>query len=96
MILITVYCIQFIPVTEFFNEFQELLEDFKVRYEDYVIAGDVNIHVESDESSSRKFKNVMEMLSFPIEDLKPFLEYLALLISGVPWGNNEIYWRCLI
>ena len=63
MILITVYCIQFIPVAEFINEFHELLEDFTVQYEDFVIAGDVNIHVESDESSSEKFKDVMEMFN---------------------------------
>ena len=55
------YRIQFIPVAEFINEFQELLEDFTVPYEDFFIAGDVNIHVESDESSSRKFKYVLEM-----------------------------------
>ena len=34
-----------------------------MQYKDFVIAGDVNIHVESDESSSEKFKDVMEMFN---------------------------------
>ena len=74
---------RFIPVAEFINEFHERIEDFTVQYEDFAIAGDGNNHVESDESSSRKFKNLMEMSSFPIDDLQAFLEYLALLIPGL-------------
>ena len=44
---------QFIPVAELIIEIHELLEDLMVQYEDFVIAGDVNNHVESDESSSK-------------------------------------------
>ena len=61
MILITVYRLQFVPVAEFFEEFEELLEKFTVLYEDFVIVGDVNIHMETDESSARKLKELLDL-----------------------------------
>ena len=32
-------------------------------HEDFIIAGDVNIHVETDESISHKFKNLIELFN---------------------------------
>ena len=61
MILITVYRLQYVPVAKFIEEFEELLEKFAVLNEDFVIAGDVNIHMETDESSARKFKELLEL-----------------------------------
>ena len=61
MILITIYRLQYVPVSEFINEFGEILETFAVLQEDFVIAGDVNIHVETDESSQRKFMNLLDL-----------------------------------
>lgn len=63
MLLITVYRLQFVPVAEFLDEFQELLETYTVLHNDFVIAGDVNIHVETNESPSEKFKNLLEMFN---------------------------------
>ena len=59
MLLITIYRLQFVPVGEFIEEFGELLEAYTVLHEDFVIAGDINIHVETDESASRKLKNLL-------------------------------------
>ena len=61
MILITIYRLQYVPVSEFINEFGEILETFTVLQEDFIIAGDVNIHVETDECSQRKFMNLLDM-----------------------------------
>ena len=50
MIVITVYRLQYVPVAKFIEEFGELVEKFVVLNEDCVIAGDVNIHMETNES----------------------------------------------
>ena len=60
MVVITVYRLQFVPVAEFIREFEDILEAFAVLYEDFIIAGDVNIHVETDECPSRKFTELLE------------------------------------
>ena len=60
LLLIVVYRLQFVPVAEFLDEFNELLEVFTVLHEDFVIAGDVNIHVETEESSAGKFNKLIE------------------------------------
>ena len=60
MILITVYRLQFVPVGEFIHEFEDILETYAVLNEDFIIAGDVNIHVETDECPSRKFTELLE------------------------------------
>ena len=61
MILITVYRLQFVPVGEFMEEFEELLEKFAVLTEDFIIAGDVNIHTETDMGPARKFEDLLDM-----------------------------------
>ena len=61
IVLISVYRLQFIPVSEFISEFSDLLETYAVLNEYFVIAGDVNIHTETDESSSRKFLDLLDL-----------------------------------
>ena len=61
LLLIVVYRLQFVPIAEFIEEFNELLETFTVLYEDFIIAGDVNIHVETDECAARKFNELIEL-----------------------------------
>ena len=51
---------QYVPVSEFIDEFEDILETFVVLYEDFVIAGDVNIHVETDDGSAKRFKDLLE------------------------------------
>ena len=71
MILITVYRLQFVPIAEFFEEFEELLEKYTVLYEDFVIVGDVNVHVETDECASKKFKNLIDQYDLVQHVLEP-------------------------
>ena len=52
MILITVYRLQFVPVGEFLEEFEDLLEKFAVLTEDFIMAGD-----ERDQRISRVISN---------------------------------------
>ena len=61
ILLIVVYRLQFVPVAEFINEFNDLLETFTVLHEDFIIAGDVNIHVETMESPARKFNDMIDL-----------------------------------
>ena len=61
MIMITVYRLRFVPVGEFIEEFEELLEKYTVLYDDFVIVGDVNIHMETEESSAKKFKELLDL-----------------------------------
>ena len=61
IVLISVYRPQFVPVAEFIKEFSELLEAYAVLTEDVIIAGDVNIHLETEEGSSQKFKDLIDL-----------------------------------
>ena len=61
MILITVYRLQFVPVGEFLEEFEDLLEKFAVLTEDFIMAGDVNIHTKTDMGPARKFDDLLDM-----------------------------------
>ena len=60
LFLITVYRLQFVPVMEFINEFEELLEKYAVLNDDVVITGDVNIHMETEDSPARKFGKLLD------------------------------------
>lgn len=59
--LITIYRLQSVATTTFLDEFAELLDLYAVSNEDFVIAGDMNIHVETDTIYSKKFKEMMDV-----------------------------------
>ena len=61
MFLISVYRLQYVPVSEFMTEFADLMESFVVLNEHFVIAGDVNIHLETDECAARRLKDLIEL-----------------------------------
>ena len=61
MILIPVHRLQFVPVGEFLEEFEDRLEKFAVFTEDFIIAGDVNIHTKTDMGPARKFDDLLDM-----------------------------------
>ena len=61
MLIIVVYRLQFVPMGEFFDEFTDMLDAFTIMYEDFVIAGDINIHLETNETSSTRFNNLLEV-----------------------------------
>ena len=59
--LITLYRLQFVPVSKFFVEFTDLLETYVILNEDFVIAGDINVHVEAESCISRKLSNNLDL-----------------------------------
>ena len=61
IILISIYRLQYVPIATFLDEFADLLEMYTVLHNSFVIAGDINIHVESEEPASRKFHELMDL-----------------------------------
>ena len=61
--LISIYRLQHVPVSVFHEEFTELLEMYTVLNDDFIIAGDINIHVETDETSSVKFHEIIDLFN---------------------------------
>ena len=61
ILLISIYRLLYVPVAVFLEEFPELLEIYTMMNEDFIIAGDINIHVETDESSSVKFHEIIDI-----------------------------------
>ena len=58
--LISIYRLQHISVSIFLEEFEVLLEEHTTLNDDFIIAGDINIHVETNESPSVKFHDLMD------------------------------------
>ena len=61
ILLISIYRLLYVPVAVFLEEFPELLEIYTMMNEDFIIAGDINIHVETDEYSSVKFHEIIDI-----------------------------------
>ncbi len=61
ILLISIYRLLYVPVAIFHEEFAELLEMYTVLNDDFIIAGDINIHVETDESASVKFHEIIDI-----------------------------------
>ena len=90
MILITVYRLQYVPVGEFLDEFEEILEKYAILQNEFIIAGDVNIHFETDECSSRKFKDLLD--SYDLKQLVTGPTHIAgHTIDVVISPNKESY-----
>ena len=90
MILITIYRLQYVPVGEFIDEFEEILEKFVVLYEDFVIAGDVNIHVETDDGSARRFKDLLDTYDLKQHVTGP-THVMGHTIDVIISPNKELY-----
>ena len=61
LLFIAIYRLQYVPMTVFYEEFPEFLEMYTVSNDNFVIAGDINIHVETDESPSVKFHEIINI-----------------------------------
>ena len=61
LLMVVVYRLQYVPITEFLVEFEDMLDHITTLYDDVVIAGDVNIHMETNESSAVSFKELLEI-----------------------------------
>ena len=61
MILIAIYRLSWVPVTTFLDEFSDLLDLHTISIEHFVIAGDINIHAETDSHESNKLKELLDI-----------------------------------
>ena len=61
--LISVYRLQFIPIATFMTEFTELLDVYMIPNELCIIAGDFNIHYETEKTSAKQFKEILDIYS---------------------------------
>ena len=59
VLLISIYRVLFTPVTVFLEEMVTLLEYLTAMKEDVVLAGDINIHMETNELYANKFKDIL-------------------------------------
>ena len=71
LVVVSIYRLLFISQGTFLEEFEDLLEMLSVMKEDWIIAGDVNFHLETDEHYAALFKetlmtfNVVQYVNFP-------------------------------
>ena len=84
LLFIAIYRLQYVPMTVFYEEFPEFLEMYTVSNDNFVIAGDINIHVETDESSSVKFHEIINIF-----DLKQHVTGPTHIIDIVITRNNK-------
>ena len=69
--LVSLYRVLFVPVATFFDEFSDLLGVITIPNEHFVIAGEFNIHMESDTPNAKQLKEILDMydlkqhVSFP-------------------------------
>ena len=61
MLLIAVYRLLSVTTSIFMEEFADLLDLYIVPNEDFIIAGDINIHVETDSQSANRFNDMLEL-----------------------------------
>ena len=59
LLLISIYRVLFVPVTMFLEEIVTLFEYLIASKDHVILAGDVNIHMETDELYARKFKDIL-------------------------------------
>ena len=59
--LISVYRLQFVPTNTFLDEFTELLEILCTGND--ILTGDVNIHLDTDESNAQRLRDIFLMLN---------------------------------
>ena len=59
LLVVSIYRVLFVPVTVFLEEIVELFENLLALKDDMVLAGDVNIHMDTDESYTKRFKEIL-------------------------------------
>ena len=61
MFLISIYRLQLISTVTFFEEFANFLDLYTISNENFIIAGDVNIHTETKLGYSKRFKELIDI-----------------------------------
>ena len=62
-VLVCVYRLLFESTVKFFEELTQMLESLITAYDCVIIAGDVNIHTETNDSYSRQFADILDMFN---------------------------------
>ena len=95
VLLISIYRVLFVPITVFLEDIVILLEYLTAMKEDIVLAGDVNILMETNELYTSKFKDVLQTfnikqhIDFPTHIQGHTLDVIATLGEGPPILNIE-------
>ena len=93
LVLVTIYRLQFIPPSVFLEEFPMFLEVLSVMKEDWVMAGDINFHLETEEHNVLLLKdifatfNLTQYVSFPTHNLGHTIDFI-LTRHGSPVVRN--------
>ena len=61
MFLVSIYRVLFVGETVFLNDLAELLDEIVVPNEHFMIAGDVNIHVEKSDQYAKRFHELLDL-----------------------------------
>ena len=94
--LISVYRLQYVAVPTFMEEFSELLDLYTVPHEHFVIAGDFNIHFESDSSTAKQFKDLLHLYDLKQHILSPThvkghtLDLVITSIHSIPLSDISV------
>ena len=60
LLLVAIYRLQFIPPADFLSEFSEFLEMLCVMEQDWMISGDLNLHLETNDHNVARLKDILE------------------------------------
>ena len=83
LVLITIYRLLFVPPHKFLDEFSDFLEMLSVMKENFVMAGDINLHLENDDSHVNSLNETFEMFNlqqyvdFPTHNLGHTLDLVV-------------------
>ena len=86
--LISVYRLQFVPTNTFLDEFTELLEILCTGNDIFVLTGDVNIHLDTDESNAHRLRdiflmfNMKQYVNFPTHKLGHTLDIVLTRVDS--------------
>ena len=90
LILICVHRLLFIPITVFLEEITQLLEMTITSYDVVILAGDVNIHMETNDLYARQMRDILDMFNMVQHITVPTHKMGHTLDIVVTFTNNLI------
>ena len=87
LLVISIYRVLFVPVTVFLEEIVELFEYLMALKDDIILAGDVNIHMDTNENYANRFKDILN--NFNITQHVNFPTH----IQGHTLRHHSNFWR---
>ena len=107
LLLISIYRVLFVPVNVFMEEIVKLFEQLIALKDNIILAGDVNIHMDTTELYSKKFKdilgtfNIIQHVDFPTHIQGHTLDIIATLgehptISNIQSNEYDVSHHSLV